>query len=173
MPRLSQTEEERRNAQLVATIKYNLSLNHLSNKKLATKLQIGERTLYDKLNCAEEFRLRELRVMAKLFNTTLGMLLSEKINERGEAIHIPHLSLTEEEGRDAQLVATIKYHLSLNHLSNKKLAEKLQIGETTLYEKLDCAEDFRLRELRLMAKLFNITLGTFLSGKINERGEAV
>ena len=79
MPRLSRTQEEMKNAEIVGTIAYMLVMTGRTKTDLSKYLCVSFPTYRKKELNPDEFTLGDLRRIAKFFNISLGRLLSENI----------------------------------------------------------------------------------------------
>ncbi len=83
MPRLSKTQEEKRNLALAGEISRLLVINERRKTDLSNYLCMTFPTYRRKIKNPEEFTLGDLRRIAKFFNVSLGSLLGEKELKNG------------------------------------------------------------------------------------------
>lgn len=79
MPRLHKSEQQKQGDLLVAKIKYGMELTGVDGKSLAIAAKISERTLRDRMNSPETFRVRELVAISKKIKIPVERLLSEDL----------------------------------------------------------------------------------------------
>lgn len=71
---------------------------------------------------------------------------------------MPKVKMNDDVRKDRLLIATIeKYKSFYAYPSYKSIALKTQIGTSTIYSRMKSPEDFTLRELRRLARLFHFS----------------